>query len=112
MPESAQNHGELAGLKPARLIALGLRPSTQTASWRLLSTEELRDILPGYEVLGLIGRGGMGAVYRARQTGLSRDVAIKVLPLEISADPDFADRFRREARILANLHHPNIVAVY
>ncbi len=112
MSEFSHIHRELAGLKPAGLMALGLRPATQTTSWRLLSTEELRGVLPGYEVLELIGRGGMGAVYKARQPGLSRNVAIKVLPLEISADPDFADRFRREARILANLHHPSIVAVY
>src|SRR6202042_2343450 len=67
---------------------------------------------PGYEVVRLLGRGGMGAVYQARQIELDRLVAIKLLPLEISVDKDFADRFRREARAMAKLNHPNIIAVF
>ncbi len=69
-------------------------------------------MFPGYEVLSLLGRGGMGAVYKARQIELDRFVAIKLLPLEVSVDGNFADRFRREARAMAKLNHPNIIAVY
>jgi predicted Ser/Thr protein kinase len=64
------------------------------------------------EVLELLGRGGMGAVYKARQKELDRLVALKVLPPEVSRDPAFAERFTREARALARLSHPNIVVVY
>jgi serine/threonine protein kinase len=65
-----------------------------------------------YEVVALIGAGGMGEVYRAVDTGLGRDVAIKVLPLEFSADPERVGRFEREARTLALLNHPNIATVH
>ena len=60
----------------------------------------------------MLGAGGMGAVYRARQRGLDRLVALKILPPKFSADPAFAERFAREARTLARLNHPNIVDVY
>lgn len=76
------------------------------------SVEELDAKLSGLEVQELIGKGGMGAVYRARQTDLDRNVAIKILPREIQGDPGFGERFLREARTLARLNHPNIVAVY
>ena len=71
----------------------------------------LRDLFPQLEILGLIGRGGMGAVYKARQRGLDRLVALKVLPPEVSGVPGFAERFAREAQALARLSHPNIVTV-
>ena len=64
------------------------------------------------EVTALIGRGGMGEVYRARDTKLKRDVAIKVLPDEFSRDADRVSRFQREAEVLASLNHPNIAAIY
>jgi hypothetical protein len=64
------------------------------------------------EILELIGQGGMGAVYKARQPSLDRLVAVKVLPAEAGQDPAFAERFNREARALARLSHPNIVAVH
>jgi serine/threonine protein kinase len=64
------------------------------------------------EVLGIIGRGGMGEVYRARDTKLKRDVAIKTLPDEFSHDADRLSRFQREAEVLASLNHPNIAAIY
>ena len=65
-----------------------------------------------YEILSLIGAGGMGEVYRARDARLGRDVAIKVLPSEFAADPDRLRRFEQEARAVAALSHPNILAVY
>src|SRR5207247_8569155 len=64
------------------------------------------------EVTALIGRGGMGEVYRARDTKLKRDVAIKVLPDEFSRDHDRVSRFQREAEVLASLNHTNIAAIY
>src|SRR3989441_4048980 len=63
-----------------------------------------------FEVLSIVGRGGMGEVYRARDTKLKRDVAIKILPEEFSRDPDRVSRFQREAEVLASLNHPNIAA--
>src|SRR5213079_2445000 len=68
--------------------------------------------LGAYEVVGAIGAGGMGEVYRARDTKLNRDVAIKVLPELFTADPDRLARFTREAQILAALNHSNIAHVY
>ncbi len=65
-----------------------------------------------YEILSAIGAGGMGEVYRARDTKLGRDVAIKVLPLAFSSDPDRLRRFEQEARAAAALNHPNILAVF
>jgi tRNA A-37 threonylcarbamoyl transferase component Bud32 len=67
---------------------------------------------PQLEILELLGKGGMGAVYKARQKGLDRLVALKILPPEVSRDPAFVERFLREARALARLNHPNIVGVY
>ncbi len=68
--------------------------------------------LGGYEILSPLGAGGMGEVYRARDTRLKRDVAIKVLPETLSTDPDRLARFQREAELLATLNHPNIAAIY
>src|SRR6187549_3417678 len=65
-----------------------------------------------YEISGLLGAGGMGEVYRARDSRLHRDVAIKVLPEVTAADPDRIARFEQEARATAALNHPNIVALY
>ncbi|MGH9254109.1 MAG: serine/threonine-protein kinase [Vicinamibacterales bacterium] len=65
-----------------------------------------------YEVVGALGAGGMGEVYRARDTKLQRDVALKVLPEKFALDPARLARFRREAQILASLNHPNIAAIY
>src|SRR5688500_763182 len=65
-----------------------------------------------YEVLSALGAGGMGEVYRARDTKLNRDVALKVLPPAFSANPDRVARFAREARMLASLNHPNIGSIY
>lgn len=65
-----------------------------------------------YEVLALIGEGGMGEVYRARDTRLKRDVALKVLPRAFASDPERMLRLQREAEVLASLNHPNIAAIY
>ena len=61
-----------------------------------------------YEVAALIGTGGMGEVYRARDSRLKRDVALKILPASVASDPDRLARFQREAEVLARLSHPNI----
>src|SRR5262249_47498580 len=65
-----------------------------------------------YEILSAIGAGGMGEVYRARDTRLNRDVALKVLPEAFATDPDRLARFKREAQVLASLNHPTIAAIY
>jgi predicted Ser/Thr protein kinase len=74
--------------------------------------KDLAKRFPQIEILELLGKGGMGAVYKARQLGLDRLVAVKILPPEIGADPAFAERFTREARALAKLSHQNIVSVF
>src|SRR5512145_1350731 len=66
----------------------------------------------GYEITALLGRGGMGEVYRARDTKLGREVAIKILPDVWVTDPDRRARLDREARVLASLNHPHIGAIY
>src|SRR5271170_7270730 len=65
-----------------------------------------------YEVASLLGVGGMGEVYRSRDSKLGREVALKVLPATVAADPDRLARFGREAKLLASLNHPNIAAIY
>src|SRR2546425_609920 len=65
-----------------------------------------------YQIIGGIGAGGMGEVYRARDTKLNRDIAVKVLPAAFSKDVDGIARFRREAQLLASLNHPNIASIY
>jgi len=70
------------------------------------------DRLGPYEILAPIGKGGMGEVYRARDTKLEREVAIKVLPTALALDPERLTRFEREAKVLASLNHPNIATIY
>src|SRR5438128_2116059 len=69
-------------------------------------------VIGSSEVLSIVGRGGMGEVYRARDTKLKREVAIKILPEEFNRDPERLARFQREAEVLASLNHPNIAAIY
>jgi len=68
--------------------------------------------LGSHEITALLGKGGMGEVYRARDTKLKREVAIKILPDEFARDPERISRFEREAEVLASLNHPNIAAIY
>src|SRR5919108_1202574 len=65
-----------------------------------------------YEIVSAIGKGGMGEVYRAHDARLHRDVAIKVLPEGVAADPEWLARFQREAQVLASLNHPHIAHLY
>jgi serine/threonine protein kinase/predicted small lipoprotein YifL len=74
--------------------------------------EEIAAAFPHLEILGLLGHGGMGVVYKARQPALDRTVALKILLPELGRDPAFAERFAREARVLGKLNHPNIVTVF
>ena len=68
--------------------------------------------LAHYEILSKLGEGGMGEVYRARDTKLDRDVALKILPADLAANAEYHQRFEREVRAIAALQHPNIVTIY
>ncbi len=72
---------------------------------------EARPTVPGYELLELLGKGGMGEVWRAKQTSLSRQVAVKILPSKFASDREFVARFEKEATALAALNHPNVVQI-
>jgi serine/threonine protein kinase len=98
--------GTQAGTLPGEPSAAATGPGA------LPDPARLTEYFPQLEILELLGQGGMGAVYKARQPGLDRLVALKILPLQPGSDPGFAERFNREARALARLSHPNIVAVY
>lgn len=76
------------------------------------SVEELSVSFPQLEILRLIGRGGMGLIYHARQTALDRDVALKIIDRRFPRDSEFFDRFEREAKVLAKISHPNVVTIY
>ena len=105
--------GALAGLCPACLLKQGTETATAEAVvFDAPDVEEVRRLFPQLEVIELLGKGGMGAVYKARQPALDRFVALKLLPLEGPHGPAFAERFNREARALARLTHSNIVAVH
>ena len=104
------------GLCPACLLQRGIAteggaPPHSTAFTPPPISEVIK-LFPQLEILEVIGQGGMGAVYKARQPGLERFVALKILTPRSGGDLDFAGRFTREARALARLSHPNIVAVY
>lgn len=106
--------GALDGLCPACLLAQGVTAETaaDTAPFQPPTVEEVARLFPQLEILGFIGKGGMGAVYKARQPALDRLVALKILPPQVASGPAFTERFNREARALARLSHPNIVAVH
>src|SRR3954447_23015406 len=114
---SANPESILGGLSPDELFARGMQSVKITGAggltnWEPPTVPEATRLFPNYEILEIIGRGGMGAVYKARQLALDRLVAIKLLPLEVSVDRDFAERFKREARTMGKLSHPNIVSVF
>lgn len=108
--------GVLEGLCPACLFKQGAGPDTagqtEATSFQPPSVEEVARLFPQLEIRAFIGKGGMGAVYQARQPALDRFVALKILPPQAAAGPGFVERFNREARALARLSHPNIVAVH
>ncbi len=116
--------GPLGDLCPKCLVKAGLAsgaslpdgiPTTQNAAgpgFEPPPPEALAELFPHLEIIRLLGRGGMGAVYQARQKSLDRMVALKILPPELGQDPSFAERFTREARALAKLGHPHIVGVF
>ena len=108
--------GALAGLCPACLLQQGAAADTVTEGkqppFNPPPVAELAPLFPQLEILELIGKGGMGAVYKARQKQLDRIVALKILPPGIGDDPAFAERFAREAKALAKLNHPGIVTLY
>ena len=102
------------GLCPG-CVLLGVAGPTNPSQSFTASTptiEEVAAAFPELEVFELIGQGGMGVVFRARQPRLDRVVALKILPPALAAQPGFAERFTREARVLARLAHPHIVALY
>ncbi|MEM7013739.1 MAG: serine/threonine-protein kinase, partial [Verrucomicrobiota bacterium] len=96
----------------AMAAAAGSSGGSPLGFWEPPSASELSASLEGYEVVDLLGRGGMGAVYKAVQINLEREVGVKVLPEELASDPDFEERFQREAKAMAQLNHPNIVQIY
>src|SRR3954466_11979531 len=69
-------------------------------------------VIAGYRIEEVIGKGGMGVIYRAYQIALDREVALKVISPELADDPDFQARFQRESRIAASIKHPNVVTIY
>src|SRR6266700_4500851 len=110
LPSGAQE-----GLCSACLLEQGAAETAtrpEGASFQPPSVEEVARLFPHLEILAFIGKGGMGAVYKARQPALDRLIALKILPPQVAGGPGFAERFNREARALAKLNHPNIVAVH
>jgi serine/threonine protein kinase len=112
--------GTPEGLCPECLLRAGFptgaNPAAETESGSSRFTppdvSELAPLFPQLEVETLIGQGGMGAVYRVRQKDLDRAAALKILPPDIGRDATFAERFTREAKVLARLNHPGIVTIY
>jgi tRNA A-37 threonylcarbamoyl transferase component Bud32 len=103
------------GLCPRCLLHAGLPlepASSDGPGFQPPALADLAPLFPHLELQELLGHGGMGAVYKARQAKLDRLVALKVLPRALAQGPGFAERFAREARALARLNHPNIVALY
>jgi serine/threonine protein kinase len=103
------------GLCPACTLERAATVSHTGTSGRRSAPPAISEIAPHFpelEILELIGAGGMGAVYKVRQPQLDRTVALKILSHELARDPSFVERFNREAKVLARLSHPNIVAVF
>ncbi len=108
--------GAPAGLCPACLLAQGTETESGAGGPRTRfeppSLAAIAALFPQLEILRLLGAGGMGAVYQARQPALDRFVALKVLPADADGGANFTERFNREARALARLNHPHIVTVH
>lgn len=108
--------GALAGLCPACLLAQGTATDAGEPGgnkpFQPPPLEEVARLFPQLQIISLLGAGGMGAVYKARQPALDRFVALKILPATNSSGVSFAERFNREARALARLSHPSIVSVH
>jgi serine/threonine protein kinase len=109
-PGTPTSDSALAGLNALALMdgVLGGR----SGDWEPPPPESLENSFPGYSGFCFLDRGGMGAVYAATQSSLTRRVAIKILPPELLDDEGFMERFKQEANLLARLQHPHIVAVY
>lgn len=111
-----------AGLCPDCLLVQGIAGASNSAAFAVTTPQGGRVVVPAaatvakyfpqLDMLELLGHGGMGTVYKARQTKLDRMVAVKIIRPETTGDPAFAERFMREARTLARLNHPGIVAVH
>ncbi|HYF33855.1 MAG TPA: serine/threonine-protein kinase, partial [Prosthecobacter sp.] len=109
-PHPDAPRSSLTGLDPVGLIDAVI--GSDEGVWQPPPPEVLEPVFMGFDHFDFIDRGGMGAVYSARQKSLDRRVAIKILPPELGQDDNFVDRFHQEARLLAKLQHPNIVTVY
>lgn len=118
MENTPSSPDPLHGLNPESLMAAASMPTDADANTvplkhaDLPTLDEIAAAFPDLEIVGLIGHGGMSAVFKARQPKLDRVVALKVLPKSLAATPGFAERFNREGRVLARLNHPHIVAVH
>lgn len=105
----------VSSLKLSSLLDLASSDSAPLADpprFDLPTAEKLQPLFPELEVGEMIGTGGMGCVFRARQVKLDRTIALKVLPAELSEDDLFTERFAREARAMARLHHPGVVGIH
>jgi len=114
-PAARSSQSEFGGLDPKELLARGLQgggPGRRIEEWDPPSPEVVARLLPQFRIESLIGRGGMGAVYKGVQVTLARPVAIKLLPAEMVHDEEFVARFEREARTLAKMRHARIVIVH
>ncbi len=109
------NRGEHESPIPS--AAAGRPAATHTwhqaaAAGPIMKPAQVDELFPELEVLDIVGHGGMGVVYKARQKNLGREVALKLLSSQLMDDPAFAERFSREARAMAKMNHPNIIAIY
>src|SRR5438094_619376 len=96
------------------LSALVVAMDTRKPDCSARPSQNLRggEQLGPYEIVELLAAGGMGAVYRARDTRLGREVALKILPADVRTDADARQRFKREARAIGSLNHPNVLVIY
>ncbi len=115
MSSESQPRAQGGSLDPKKLLREAIAGGDSDyaqSGWQPPPVEQLAEQFPEFEVLELIGRGGMGAVYKVVQSKLDRTVALKVLPPELAQDPAFEERFLREARALAGLKHERILTLH